>query len=814
VTEDGLYELTYDDLTDAGLDLDEVDPRTIKLSNRGAEIPICVEGEDDGKFDAGDTLLFYGVANADIYSIENVYWLRVGGENGRRMIMRDGAPSGTASFPSAHFPVELHLEEDTVYWQTMPNGEGQDHWFWGNRISPNTQNLPTYRDYAFALDNISQKPGFTVTVRVRLKGYTSLGHRIKVYLNGNEIDDQTWYGQTVYDHELTNVPHSHLQDGSNVIRVEAYDSGEDLPHQVFVNWIEVLYQDTYVAENDELLFGVSEPGTFQFEVTGFTSDAIRLFDVTDPTDVAMITNTTLLTDSVQFQDAAQLDSRYLALTPARYKSPARIDLDQASSWRSSSHGADYIIITHADFYTSALTLASYRNITSGMRVAVADVEDIYDEFNGGVSNPQAIRDFLSYAYHNWVAPAPTYVLLVGGATFDYRDILEFSQKYDRTIYVPTQIVETDQWGETVSDNWFVQVSGDDVLPDMFIGRLPAQTRSEADNMVNKIIHREQNPPDEFWNTNVLLVSDDDEASFETTSDQLADRLPFYYTAHKAYAGDYPPGDPTADISSIVNVSGTILLNYVGHGNVDMWGTWTGGRTFDRSDVAALNNTGKLPMVTVANCYNGFFVGSLVSTSEEFMRLEDKGAISVWAPTGQGYPSGHRVLMREFYDAIFQDDQHLDGVGAATAAAKAAVYAQSSYWGELVETFLLFGDPATQLGLPVNYPYVESITPVDGARGVPVDEDIRVTFSKPMSRTAVTLGGSGTTWATFNPNWNDDYTAVKYIHTDFDNGETLNFTINGQDRLGHSLGEGMVPRSWSFTVVARGEIYLPLVIRSG
>jgi hypothetical protein len=449
-----------------------------------------------------------------------------------------------------------------------------------------------------------------------------------------------------------------------------------------------------------------------------------------------------------------------------------------------------------------------------MRVAVADVEDIYDEFNGGVSNPQAIRDFLSYAYHNWVAPAPTYVLLVGGATFDYRDILEFSQKYDRTIYVPTQIVETDQWGETVSDNWFVQVSGDDVLPDMFIGRLPAQTRSEADNMVNKIIHREQNPPDESWNTNVLLVSDDDEASFETTSDQLADRLPFYYTAHKAYAADYPPGDPTADISSIVNVSGTIFLNYVGHGNVDMWGTWAGGRTFDRSDVAALNNTGKLPMVTVANCYNGFFVGSLVSTSEEFMRLEDKGAISVWAPTGQGYPSGHRVLMREFYDAIFQDDQHLDGVGAATAAAKAAVYAQSSYWGELVETFLLFGDPATQLGLLVNYPYVESITPVDGARGVPVDEDIRVTFSKPMSRTAVTLGGSGTTWATFNPNWNDDYTAVKYIHTDFDNGETLNFTINGQDRLGHSLGEGMVPRSWSFTVVARGEIYLPLVIRSG
>ena len=39
VTEDGLYQLTHDDLIDAGIELNGVDPRTIKISNRGTEIP-------------------------------------------------------------------------------------------------------------------------------------------------------------------------------------------------------------------------------------------------------------------------------------------------------------------------------------------------------------------------------------------------------------------------------------------------------------------------------------------------------------------------------------------------------------------------------------------------------------------------------------------------------------------------------------------------------------------------------------------------------------------------------------------------------
>jgi hypothetical protein len=793
VTEDGLYQLTRSDLTGAGFDLSGIDPRTIKISNRGTEIPIYVEGESDGAFDSTDTILFYGTAITDVYTVKNVYWLTAGGSNGQRTDIRDGTPTGSAPVPS-DFPITLHAEEDTVYWPMKDGDSQEDHWFWGERISPATSGLPTYREYTLTLDHISTGVG-TATVRARLKGYTALNHRTKIHLNGHQIDDQSWSGPSVYDHEVTSVPHSYLQNESNTLRVEAVDSGDTLPHQAFVNWIEIEYRDTYVAEDDQLLFGAPTNGTFQFEVTGFSSDEVQVFDVTDPASAAIITGTVLLADGgsykLQFEDTAQSQARYLALTSAQRKSPASIELDQPSAWKDAGNGADYIIITYKDFYTNTLELADYRS-AAGLRVTTVKIEDIYDEFNHGILNPQAIRNFLSYAYYNWVEPAPTYVLLVSGATYDYRDLHHLGL----VNHVPTHLTVAEGLGEAASDNWFVTISGADILPDMFIGRLTAQTAAEVEDMVNKIIAYEQNPPGASWNTDVLLVADDNESSFESISEELADRLPHYYTANTVYVGDYPPGDPTADITSHIN-DGSILVNYAGHGNVDMWGVWAGGHIFDRSpDVTSLANTHRLPVVSTANCLNGFFAWNNISMAEEFLRLEDRGAVAVWAPSGLGYPAGHRVLLREFYDAIFQHDVY--ALGVATTAAKIATYDQNSSWSELIETFVLFGDPATPLGIPANYPYVESTTPINEASDVDLDQEIQIVFSKPMSPTTVLLSGPGTTGVVFAPpTWSAGDTVLSYAHTGFDYNQTLTFTISGQDRLGNGLGSGPVPSTWSF-----------------
>ena len=57
----------------------------------------------------------------------------------------------------------------------------------------------------------------------------------------------------------------------------------------------------------------------------------------------------------------------------------------------------------------------------GLRTAVVDIEDIFDEFGYGLVTPQAVKDFLTHAYGSWQSPAPQYVLLVGDTSYDYKD---------------------------------------------------------------------------------------------------------------------------------------------------------------------------------------------------------------------------------------------------------------------------------------------------------------------------------------------------------------------------------------------------------
>ena len=305
----------------------------------------------------------------------------------------------------------------------MPSLTGEDRWFWGTRLSPNTQGMPTFRDYSVHLGSISPAAA-TAKVRVRLKGYTSLGHRTRIQLNGRVIDDRAWQGQVQFDQEAT-TPHSWLRDGDNVVRVETVSTGASVD-QILVNWIEIEYWNRYLAENDLLWFGAPGEGMQRFEIGGFTNSAIGVMDVTDPANPAQIINIAVTQGGgkfkVAFSDTTRSTSRYLALSSSRYLSPATISLDQPSAWKLPGNGADYIIITHEDFYDSALTLANHHH-TSGLRVATIKVGDLYDEFNHGVFNPRAIRDFLKYAYVNWARPAPAYVLLLGDADQDYKDNL-------------------------------------------------------------------------------------------------------------------------------------------------------------------------------------------------------------------------------------------------------------------------------------------------------------------------------------------------------------------------------------------------------
>ncbi|MBW2439462.1 MAG: hypothetical protein JRH12_03230 [Deltaproteobacteria bacterium] len=331
-----------------------------------------------------------------------------------------------------------------------------------------------------------------------------------------------------------------------------------------------------------------------------------------------------------------------------------------------------------------------------------DVQDIFDEFSYGMTTPVAIKDFLAYAYENWTAPAPQYVLLVGDAIYDFHD----RWGTGKTNHVPAYLTYTRYMGETATDEWYVTVSGADAMPDLYIGRLPAATAELAGVMVDKIIAYEDALNTKTWEKDVLLVADDQtevwETVFETMNNDAAALIPLSMnTPFEGYLRVYEQEgwDLNAELVDAID-AGALMVNYSGHGS---FSTWANEQIFTNADATALDNPGRLPFFVSMSCLTGYFVNTqwwdTTPLVEPLMEAVNKGAVAAFMPTGMTTTEGQHILNSALFEEIFTNDKRQ--LGEAIARAKMTLLANGdAYYEEISRTFLLFGDPATQLKVPV------------------------------------------------------------------------------------------------------------------
>ncbi len=692
VDADGIYQLTYSALLAAGVPVNSLDPRTLKLTNQGAEVAIYVAGEADGVFNAEDYVLFYGQKMTTKYTDVNVYWLTWGGANGLRMATSDGTPAGAAT--PTYYRTTQRIEQNNTYQSPRPSGPDNDRWYW--RFVWAT--APTVFSTNFTLTSPFTTSTHATVVGL-FKGYDATPqHHTRVYLNGVLLDDATWQPTVTYMFTAT-VPQSAKHNGTNTISISVpLDMGISL--DVFlINWFDVIYNRLYRAVNDTLTFSGDTAGTWEYWMEGFTGNAIDVFDVTTPASPVRILGAAITpvgsTYRLAFQQTIPAKRTYCALTTSQRRNPKAILADVPVDLLSTTNGADYIIITHPDFITALQPLVDYYQ-ARGMRTVMVDVMEVYDTFNYGVFDPEAIRSFLAYAYTAWARPAPAYVLLVGDGHYDFKNYTGRNE----TIYIPPYLADVDPWlGEAAADNRYVAVSGNDIFPDMHLGRFPVKTAAEAAAMVAKTLGYLQNPASTGWNRNILFVADNPDAAgnFYEFSDVVANHyVPTPYLAQKVY---YLRTHSTATAvrTAIINAlnQGRLIVNYVGHGATTYWA----GEQFLRvADIASLNNAGKLAFMVPMTCLEGFYIypsgpgQNFSSLAESLVRVPDKGAVASWSPTGLGLASGHDILNRRLYQAIFYEN--VVEVGPATLLSKLAIVGQGH--DELIETYLLFGDPALVL----------------------------------------------------------------------------------------------------------------------
>jgi len=673
VDEDGIYLLSHADLVAAGLDLGGADPQRISLSNQGEEIPLLVSGEGTEL-----TIIFQGTGTTSLYSRENVYWLDLGGDAERRIVERS-VSSAACGEPVVSFLHTVRGEEDLLYAGMAPAGE--DHWYWQKLLAPETTDLP--------VDTVDLAPGDGL-LRLALLGYTSdevsPDHHARIHFNGCTAGEASWDGQEPHIVESA-VPHSCMQEGENILGLELLGDTGARADIVLVDWFEVDYQRHFSAREDRLEF--TGQGGFHV-VTGLSSEQSWLFDVSDPLDVVQLTAANVEAHEseyvLSFCDDQPAGSSYMAVGQAGLRRPTSITAaSNLADLRNPENQADYIVITHENFLEAVQPLVKWRR-DQGLTVQVVTITEVYDQFSHGLTDPAAIRELLRYAHADWAEPAPQYVLLVGDASYDYKDNLQGSNKS----LSPTSLVDTAFSGQTVSDNWFVCLDDEDVLPDMAIGRLPVSTRDEAKTVVEKIISYEQDVPPGDWRQRILLVADGKDASFAAQSDLLDEHsIPSGYDVSKVYAASIE--DPQSALAKEL-ADGSLIVNYIGHGSIDLWSEDS---LFSSEQISSLGNDGRQPMMILMSCLLGFFGHpERDAMGEELLLAPAGGAVAVFAPSSLTLSSDQEPLNQALLTLLLEEEA--PPVGLAILEAKRSVAAQTQGQRDVIETFTLLGDPALRL----------------------------------------------------------------------------------------------------------------------
>ncbi len=663
VKERGLYRVSYEDLF--GPRRVSLAVSKLHLSRQGQAVAFHVVPESR-LFSPSSSLYFFSEGSAMNPYGDAVYELEVA-DGGLRMPVDRLSPRG---LPLSEHLALVSFEENKYYQAGLL--EAEDLWQWDLVMSPTT------RTYPFTLAGVVASTSTPGRLSVSLQGASDFDadpdHHLVLRINGAEVAQATWDGKRPRTIEA-DVDPAVLHEGTNELQIENVGDTQAAYSAVYLDRFSLSYPRLLVAEGGRLEGRFLRAGRADVSGLGVS----LLLDLTDA--VPRWIEGGALTPA-GFAFSAEAGRRYLALSPAAVLRPDVIE-PLPSSLRSERLQADYLVIGPSTFLDVARPLLDLRE-SQGLSVRAVPLEEVAQEFGHGETNPQAIRDFLAYAYHEWRRPSPRYVVLLGDASYDPKDNLRTGVKD----HLPTPPVRTSfLW--TASDPFYAAVNGEDDFPDLALGRLSASSVEEAERMVRKVVEFESSG--QSLTANAVLVADNPDlaGNFERDADEIARGVLGARTVSPLYLSRLGASTRGAIFSAFNQ--GASLFSYIGHGGTVVWASEN---VFNIFDVRNLSPQPRQPLLLTMNCLNGFFhFPPLNSLAEELVKAEGKGAIAAFAPSGLSLNDAahvyHKALLGEIVSGRHQR------LGDAVLAAQVA-YADSGAFPELLSIYHLLGDPALRI----------------------------------------------------------------------------------------------------------------------
>lgn len=329
-----------------------------------------------------------------------------------------------------------------------------------------------------------------------------------------------------------------------------------------------------------------------------------------------------------------------------------------------SSGAEYLIITHDNYWSDIQPLAQWRN-RAGLRTKVVKLSQIG-------SSASQIYSYIYNAYYNWTIK-PKYILLVGAPN-----------------YLPFPTI-----GTVYTDNYYTNMNGD-VYNEILSGRLTVHSSTECQTVVAKILRYERYPDttNDSWFGKACLI-----ANFD--NDPNDDSI---YINDVRYAAQYMVNNGFSRIDT--------LSDYYGHNYNNVYAAVNNGRGFLMYRGSGTNNWytpfdcnpdvvtngNQMPIVLSFTC-NTIGRSSTPAAAERWFLTGSptllRGGAGYFATTTSITNGAYlrSAVCRGFMDGVFA--QRKTTFGEACEAGRMRVYqmygSATEYYG-----FNTIGDPAMRI----------------------------------------------------------------------------------------------------------------------
>lgn len=742
----GVYRLSRSFLQQLGVNVN-ADPRNIKIYGNGgrmapllnstpypadlAENAIRFVGEEDGRFDNDDYILFYAEGvdnwNADsgthnnLFADRSYYYITTQGTNGKR-IQAVAQPTAAATVQTAIFDDYQYHEQDLVNIARL-----------GRKWHGEAFNVDNEQEFNFNVPNIANEP-VNITVSAAASSVTSSSMSVTANGTAAGVLNFSQNGDNIAAMDgFSSTSISAPADGNIAINLTYNNNGVPAAN-AWLDYIIIKSKRNLAGNGRQFRFrynaAASNTGILQYNFSN-AGGIDEIWDITDIYNTTKVSTTT----GTQFSFKASMGEvrQYISVvgsdlyTPLR-ESNARVanqDL-KGTIFRNSTgqfQDIDYIIVTPAFLNSTAESLAAHHRNRSGLNVKVVNLENIYQEFSSGKQDIAAIRNFIKYVYNNASTPDKRvkYINLFGDASFDFKNrirnntnVVPIFQGYSPITVgglnysIISTFVTDDFFGLMGENEGKLDFNTSFEAQDIAVGRMLVNNRAQAEQMVNKVFEYESPEAYGRWRNEFITAVDDLDGAGSTLFVQNIENdvvaplqqwrpnvniRKFYLDSYvqQSSAGGQRYPDAKEQFIRAINY-GALVVNFLGHGSERGMASE---RLFETSDAQNLTNRYRYPLFITATCDVTKFDNPFLESAGEFIYWNPTGgAIAMITTTRALFISSANRFNPEITDRLYAFGQT-----EYPTMAEAMRLAKVTNGNADIRMICFVGDPALKMAIP-------------------------------------------------------------------------------------------------------------------